>query len=229
MQIIFQDPYDSLNPRMKVADIVGEPLDVFHLAKNKEDRSRRIKKYLNRVGLSDEHMNRYAHQFSGGQMQRIGIARALIVEPKLIIADEPVSALDVSVQAQIINLLQDLQDEFGLAYLFISHDLKVIEHVSDRIAVMYLGKILEMSNKRDLYNNPLHPYTKSLFSAIPVPDPTFKKERIILKGDIPSPVKLPSGCRFHTRCPKVMDICRKEEPELKNYNNGHLIACHLLS
>ena len=229
MQIIFQDPYDSLNPRMKVADIVGEPLDIYHLAKNKEDRNNKIKKLLDKVGLQKEHMSRYAHEFSGGQRQRIGIARVLAVEPKLIIADEPVSALDVSVQAQVINLLQDLQDELNLTYLFIAHDLNVVEHISNRIAVMYLGKIVEMCNKKDLYKNALHPYSKSLLSAIPVPDPTIIKKRIILQGDVPSPRNPPSGCRFHTRCPKAMDICSKEEPEFKDYDGGHFVACHLLN
>lgn len=228
MQIIFQDPYDSLNPRMKVADIVGEPLDIYHLTKNKEDRNNKIKKLLDKVGLQEEHMNRYAHEFSGGQRQRIGIARVLAVEPKLIIADEPVSALDVSVQAQVINLLRDLQDEFNLTYLFIAHDLNVVEHISDRIAVMYLGKIVEMGSKKDFYKNTLHPYSKSLLLAVPVPDPTIKKKRIILQGDVPSPRNPPSGCRFHTRCPKAMDICSKEEPEFKAYSNGHFVACHLL-
>lgn len=229
MQIIFQDPYDSLNPRMKVADIVGEPLDIYHLTKNKEDRNNKIKKLLDKVGMQEEHMNRYAHEFSGGQRQRIGIARALAIGPKLIIADEPVSALDVSVQAQVINLLQDLQDELNLTYLFIAHDLNVVEHISDRIAVMYLGKIVEMGNKKDFYKNALHPYSKSLLSAIPVPDPTIKKKRIILQGDVPSPRNPPSGCRFHTRCPKAMDICSKEEPIFKNYGDGHFAACHLLN
>jgi len=229
MQIIFQDPYDSLNPRMKVADIVGEPLDIYHLTKNKEDRNNKIKKLLDKVGMQEEHMNRYAHEFSGGQRQRIGIARALAVGPKLIIADEPVSALDVSVQAQVINLLQDLQDELNLTYLFIAHDLNVVEHISDRIAVMYLGKIVEMGNKKDFYKNTLHPYSKSLLSAIPVPDPTIKKKRIILQGDVPSPANPPSGCRFHTRCSKSMDICSREEPQFKNYGDEHFAACHLLN
>ncbi|MDI3547942.1 MAG: peptide/nickel transport system ATP-binding protein [Halanaerobiales bacterium] len=228
MQIIFQDPYASLNPRMTVADIVGEPLDIHNLARNKKERNEKVRELLGSVGLTAEQMNRYPHEFSGGQRQRIGIARALAVEPKLIIADEPVSALDVSIQAQVINILQDLQEEFGLTYLFIAHDLSVVKHISDRVAVMYLGKIVEMTDKRDLYNNPLHPYTQSLLSAIPIPDPTFKKERIILEGDVPSPVNPPAGCRFHPRCPKAMDICSQKEPEFKDYGNGHYAACHLL-
>jgi len=229
VQIIFQDPYDSLNPRMKAADIVGEPLDVYCLTKNKEDRKNKIKKLLDNVGLTEECMNRYPHEFSGGQRQRIGVARVLAVDPKLIIADEPVSALDVSVQAQVINLLQDLQDEFNLTYIFISHDLNVVEHISDRILVMYLGKIVEICDKKVIYKNALHPYTQSLLSAVPVPDPEFKKKRIILKGDVPSPANPPSGCRFHTRCPKAMDICSKVEPIFKDYSNEHFVACHLLS
>lgn len=229
MQIIFQDPYDSLNPRMKVADIVGEPLDVYQLYKNKVDRYDIVKGLLDNVGLTEECMNRYPHEFSGGQRQRIGIARALAVKPELIIADEPVSALDVSVQAQVINLLQDLQDKFKLTYIFIAHDLNVVEHISNRIVVMYLGKIVEICDKKVLSKNPLHPYTQSLLSAVPVPDPEYKKKRIILKGDVPSPANPPSGCRFHTRCPKVMDICRKEEPVLTDYGNEHFAACHLLN
>ncbi len=229
MQIIFQDPQDSLNPRMKVADIVGEPLDVYHLYENKADRDDTIKRLLDSVGLTEECMNRYPHEFSGGQRQRIGIARALAVKPELIIADEPVSALDVSVQAQVINLLQDLQYEFKLTYIFIAHDLNIVEYISNRIMVMYLGKIVEICEKKTFYKNGLHPYTQSLLSAIPVPDPEFKKKRIILKGDVPSPANPPSGCRFHTRCPKAMDICRKEEPVFKDHGNGHFAACHLLN
>lgn len=228
MQIIFQDPYASLNPRMTVADIVGEPLDIHNLVKDKKERNEKVKELLDSVGLTPEHMNRYPHEFSGGQRQRIGVARALAVDPKLIIADEPVSALDVSIQAQVINLLQDLQNEYGLTYLFIAHDLSVVKHISDRVAVMYLGKIVEMTDKKDLYDNPLHPYTQSLLSAIPIPDPTFKKERVILEGDVPSPVNPPSGCRFHPRCPKAMDICSQVEPEFKEYDKGHYAACHLL-
>ena len=228
IQIIFQDPYDALNPRMKIADIIGEPLDVYHLTQNKKDRKNKIKTLLDNVGLTEESMNRYPHEFSGGQRQRIGVARALAVKPELIIADEPVSALDVSVQAQVINLLQDLQDEYNLTYIFITHDLNVVEHISNRIMVMYLGKIVEICDKEVLFKNPLHPYTQSLLSAVPVPDPEFKKKRVILKGDVPSPANPPSGCHFHTRCPKVMDICSKEEPEFKDYGDGHYAACHLL-
>jgi len=228
MQIIFQDPYASLNPRMTVADIVGEPIDIHNLAKNKKERNEKVKDILERVGLGSEYMRRYPHEFSGGQRQRIGVARALAVDPKLIIADEPVSALDVSIQAQVINLLQDLQKEFGLTYLFIAHDLSVVKHISDRIAVMYLGKIVEMADKGDLFNEPMHPYTQSLLSAIPEADPTKKKDRIILEGDVPSPVDPPSGCRFHPRCPKAFDKCSVEEPVFKNYGDNHFAACHLL-
>ncbi|MCG8513610.1 MAG: dipeptide ABC transporter ATP-binding protein [Halanaerobiales bacterium] len=228
MQIIFQDPYASLNPRMTVADIVGEPLDIHNLVDNKKERNERVRELLDSVGLTAEQMNRYPHEFSGGQRQRIGVARALAVSPKLIIADEPVSALDVSIQAQVINILQDLQREYGLTYLFIAHDLSVVKHISDRVAVMYLGKIVEMTDKEDLYNNPLHPYTQSLLSAIPIPDPTVNNERIILEGDVPSPVNPPSGCRFHPRCPKAMEVCSEAVPEFKEYDDGHFAACHLL-
>ena len=228
MQIIFQDPYASLNPRMTVADIVGEPLDIHNLVNNKKERNERVRELLDSVGLTAEQMNRYPHEFSGGQRQRIGVARALAVSPKLIIADEPVSALDVSIQAQVINILQDLQREYGLTYLFIAHDLSVVKHISDRVAVMYLGKIVEMTDKEDLYNNPLHPYTQSLLSAIPIPDPTVNNERIILEGDVPSPVNPPSGCRFHPRCPKAMEVCSEAVPEFKEYDDGHFAACHLL-
>ena len=228
MQIIFQDPYASLNPRMTVADIVGEPLDIHNLVNNKKERNERVRELLDSVGLTAEQMNRYPHEFSGGQRQRIGVARALAVSPKLIIADEPVSALDVSIQAQVINILQDLQREYGLTYLFIAHDLSVVKHISDRVAVMYLGKIVEMTGKEDLYNNPLHPYTQSLLSAIPIPDPTVNNERIILEGDVPSPVNPPSGCRFHPRCPKAMEVCSEAIPEFKEYDDGHFAACHLL-
>lgn len=228
MQIIFQDPYASLNPRMTVTEIVGEPLDIHKLVRNKQEKKERVKQLLGSVGLSTEHMHRYPHEFSGGQRQRIGIARALAVEPKLIIADEPVSALDVSIQAQVINLLQELQQEYGLTYLFIAHDLSVVKHISDRVAVMYLGKIVEMTSKVDIYDNPLHPYTQSLLSAIPIPDPTINKERIVLEGDVPSPINPPSGCRFHPRCPYVMEICRGEDPEFKVYGDNHYVACHFL-
>ena len=228
MQIIFQDPYASLNPRMTVADIVGEPLDIHNLVSNKKEKKEKVKELLNDVGLLPEQMRRYPHEFSGGQRQRIGVARALAVDPKLIIADEPVSALDVSIQAQVINLLQDLQDKFDLTYLFIAHDLSVVKHISDRIAVMYLGKIVELTDKKELFDNTLHPYTQSLLSAIPIADPTYEKDRILLEGDVPSPVDPPSGCRFHPRCPEAMDICKEKEPVFKDYGNGHFAACHLL-
>jgi oligopeptide/dipeptide ABC transporter ATP-binding protein len=228
MQIIFQDPYASLNPRMTVADIVGEPLDIHNLAKNKKERNEKVREILENVGLGSEYMHRYPHEFSGGQRQRIGVARALAVDPKLIIADEPVSALDVSVQAQVVNLLQDLQKEYGLTYLFIAHDLSVIKHISDRVAVMYLGKIVELTDKKELFKNPIHPYTQSLLSAIPEADPKKKKDRIILEGDVPSPINPPSGCRFHPRCPKAFEPCSVKEPEFKEYGDGHFAACHLL-
>ena len=228
MQIIFQDPYASLNPRMTVADIVGEPLDIHNLAKNKKERNEKVREILENVGLGEEYMNRYPHEFSGGQRQRIGVARALAVDPKLIIADEPVSALDVSVQAQVVNLLQDLQKEYGLTYLFIAHDLSVVKHISDRVAVMYLGKLVELTDKKELFDNPMHPYTQSLLSAIPEADPKKKKDRIILEGDVPSPVDPPSGCRFHPRCPKAFEPCPVKEPEFKEYGEGHFAACHLL-
>jgi oligopeptide transport system ATP-binding protein len=228
MQMIFQDPYASLNPRMRVGDIIGEPI-LIHGISNRVEREKRVRKLLDVVGLSPYHGARYPHEFSGGQRQRIGIARALSVNPKLIVCDEPVSALDVSIQAQVINLLEDLQNEFNLTYLFIAHDLSVVKHISDRVVVMYLGKMVELSESKELYKNPLHPYTIALLSAIPVPDPTVKKDRIILKGDVPSPVNPPSGCHFHTRCPKVQEICKKQDPEFKDIGNGHYVACHFVN
>lgn len=225
-QMIFQDPYASLNPRMKIKDIINEPL-IIH-GYDKEQRERRVNELLDIVGLSPAQGDRYPHEFSGGQRQRIGIARALAISPKLIIADEPVSALDVSIQSQILNLLKDLQNEFHLTYLFISHNLSVVEHISDRVGVMYLGKIVEIADQETLYKNPLHPYTKSLLSAVPVPDPKIKRERIILKGDIPSPANPPSGCTFHTRCPFATERCRQEVPTLRNVGNGQYVSCYLV-
>ena len=228
MQMIFQDPYASLNPRMRVGDIIGEPM-LIHAKSSREERDKRVRKLLEVVGLSPYHGARYPHEFSGGQRQRIGIARALSVNPKLIVCDEPVSALDVSIQAQVINLLEDLQKEFNLTYLFIAHDLSVVKHISDRVVVMYLGKMVELSEAKELYKKPLHPYTIALLSAIPVPDPTIKKDRIILKGDVPSPVNPPSGCHFHTRCPNVQEICKKQDPDFKDIGNGHHVACHFVN
>ncbi|MFD1037402.1 ABC transporter ATP-binding protein [Virgibacillus byunsanensis] len=225
-QMIFQDPYASLNPRMMVKDIINEPLIVHGY--NQKDRMNRVKELLEVVGLNAFHADRYPHQFSGGQRQRIGIARALAVNPKLIIADEPVSALDVSIQSQILNLLKDLQKKFDLTYLFIAHDLSVVEHISDRVGVMYLGKIVELADKKTLYKDPQHPYTKSLLSAVPVPDPKLKRDRIILKGDIPSPSNPPSGCTFHTRCPLATEFCKQEEPKLRQTSDGHYVSCHLV-
>ncbi len=226
MQIIFQDPYASLNPRMTVEGVVGEALSFHKVARGTAKRDR-VVYLLERVGLRSEHLKRYPHEFSGGQRQRIGIARALALNPKLIIGDEPVSALDVSIQAQILNLLMELQEEFQLSYLIIAHDLRVVEHISDRVAVMYLGKIVELAPSTDLYREPLHPYTEALLSAIPVPDPKIKKQRILLPGDIPSPINPPSGCRFHTRCKYRMDECNKIEPDFKQVKTGHWVACHL--
>jgi oligopeptide transport system ATP-binding protein len=225
MQIIFQDPYASLNPRMTVASIVGEPLEIHNIAKGRA-KEERVANILEKVGLRPEHMRRYPHEFSGGQRQRIGIARALALNPKLIIGDEPVSALAVSIQAQVINLLEDLQHEFNLTYLIIAHDLSVVEHISDRVAVMYLGKIVELASDRELYQNPSHPYTEALLSAVPRPDPAIKKQRILLPGDVPSPINPPSGCRFHTRCLYAKADCKTAEPALQDIGGGHYVACH---
>ncbi len=228
MQIVFQDPYASLDPRRTVEQIIGEPLSVFQVATKKE-RKDRIAYLLQKVGLSPDHARRYPHEFSGGQRQRIGIARALALNPKLIIGDEPVSALDVSIQAQVINLLEDIQKEFRLSYIIIAHDLAVVEHVCDQIAVMYLGRIVESARDRELYTSPLHPYTVALLSAIPVPDPNISKKRIILEGDVPSPMRPPSGCHFHTRCPQRKEVCQRTVPELKEIKKDHFVACHLLN
>jgi len=227
MMIIYQDPFGSLDPRMTIGATIAEPMEVHNIAwkKGKEDR---VVEIMGKVGLTPDQINRYPHEFSGGQRQRIGIARALATDPEFIVADEPVSALDVSIQAQIINLLQDLQKEFGLTLLFIAHDLSVIKHISDRVAVMYLGKIVEMAPKKELFDNPKHPYTEALLSAIPIPNPRLRKKGTILMGDVPSPINLPPGCRFHTRCRYIKSICRENEPELKDIGDHHLVACHLL-
>jgi len=228
MQIVFQDPYASLDPRRTVEQIIGEPLNVFQVSTRKE-RKDRITYLLEKVGLSPDHARRYPHEFSGGQRQRIGIARALALNPKLIIGDEPVSALDVSIQAQVINLLEDIQKDFKLSYIIIAHDLAVVEHVCDRIAVMYLGRIVELAKDRELYTSPLHPYTVALLSAIPVPDPNISKKRIILEGDVPSPMRPPAGCHFHTRCPRKKEVCETTVPQLTDIRNNHYVACHLLN
>lgn len=226
MQIIFQDPYSSLNPRKTVGSIIGEPL-VIHKIGTKKEQEERVRYLMEVVGLRPEHINRYPHEFSGGQRQRIGIARALALNPKLIIADEPVSALDVSIQAQVLNLLEDLQDEFHLTYLFIAHDLSVVEHISDRVAVMHLGRIAELAKSEDLYRNPKHPYTQALLSANPIPDPTLERKRVILQGEVPSPINPPPGCNFHTRCPQRFELCDKEVPQLKEIEPDHWVACYL--
>lgn len=229
VQIIFQDPYASLNPRMTVGDIIAEGIDIHGLAANSSERTERVNELLGLVGLNKEHANRFVHEFSGGQRQRIGIARALAVEPKFIMCDEPISALDVSIQAQVVNLLKRLQREMGLTYLFIAHDLAMVKHISNRIAVMYLGAVVEFTDSKELYKNPVHPYTQALLSAIPIPDPLVERsrERIMLEGDVPSPINPPQGCKFAKRCKYVKDICKNEAPKLKEVAPNHLVACHL--
>ena len=231
MQMIFQDPYASLNARMTVRDIIAEPLKAHHVCKSKQEVDEKVFAMLNRVGLTAEHAGRYAHEFSGGQRQRVGIARALVLNPALVICDEPISALDVSIQAQVVNMLEDLQREFGLTYLFIAHDLSMVRHISDRIGVMYLGKLMELGPSEEIYSHHLHPYTEALLSSVPVPDPekARAKEQIVLQGDIPSPIDPPSGCRFRTRCPRACEQCAQVEPELKPVGNNHYVACHLVN
>ena len=230
MQIIFQDPSASLDPRMTVGEIVGEALDIHKLYPGKAERRERINSLLDAVGLNTEHSNRFPHEFSGGQQQRIGIARALAVDPEFIVCDEPISALDVSIQSQVVNMLEDLQAELGLTYLFIAHDISVVRHISNRIGVMYLGSLVELADSYELYRHPIHPYTKTLMSAVPIPDPDLSKKRVrmLLEGDIPSPMNPPAGCRFHTRCPYATPECEESTPVLKDYGNGHFAACHLL-
>lgn len=230
MQMVFQDPYASLDPRMTVGDIVGEAIDIHKLAANKKERHDRIISMLEKVGLNSEHANRYPHEFSGGQRQRVGIARALAVNPQFIVCDEPISALDVSIQAQVVNMFEELQEQMGLTYLFIAHDLSVVRHISHRIGVMYLGTMVELAESYELNRHPLHPYTKTLLSAVPVPDPQVSRsrQRIVLEGDIPSPMNPPSGCRFHTRCPYATEKCKQVVPTFKEYEKGHWVACHLL-
>ena len=229
--MVFQDPYSSLNPRMTVSDIIGEPLDIHKLYSSKEERRQRILELMDKVGLNSEHASRYAHEFSGGQRQRIGIARALALNPSFIVCDEPVSALDVSIQAQVINMFDELQEQLGLTYLFIAHDILVVRHISDRIAVMYLGKMVELADASEIYNHPMHPYTKSLMSAVPQPDPRIARanKRIVLSGDIPSPLNAPSGCPFRTRCPHATEVCAASMPEFKELSPGHFAACHKIS
>ena len=227
MQMIFQDPYASLNARMTVRDIIAEPLKAHHVCKSKQEVDEKVFAMLNRVGLTAEHAGRYAHEFSGGQRQRVGIARALVLNPALVICDEPISALDVSIQAQIINLLKELQDKYNLTYLFISHDLSVVEHISDTVGVMYLGNLVEYGATPDIFSHPLHPYTKALFSANPIPDPTVKRERVVLQGSIPSPANPPKGCKFHTRCPYATERCKTEAPQQREVEPGHYVVCHL--
>ena len=226
--MVFQDPYSSLNPRMTVSDIIAEPLDVHKMYQNKKERQERVLELMAKVGLNSEHANRYAHEFSGGQRQRIGIARALSMSPEFLVCDEPVSALDVSIQAQVINMFDELQDQMDLTYLFIAHDLLVVRHISDRIAVMYLGKMVELADSKEIYDHPLHPYTKSLMSAVPLPDPKKARanKRIVLSGDIPSPLNAPSGCPFRTRCPYATEACAEAMPEFKEVKSGHFVACH---